>query len=150
MTTAAAGRTADGQTLVKIGPLAERVGLSLRSVRYYEDVGLLTPTARSAGGFRLYAPEHETRLMLIKQMKPLGFTLHQTRDLLDTLDAASTARPGDEAFGGLARELDRAIDEVATRSADLAQQLEAAHVLEGFLRAVATTLLRHAESQIAP
>jgi DNA-binding transcriptional MerR regulator len=141
MTTAVAGRTADGQTLVKIGPLAERVGLSLRSVRYYEEVGLLTPTARSAGGFRLYGPEHETRLMLIKQMKPLGFSLHQMRDLLDTLDAASSANPLGEAVSGLAEELDREIVEVAARRADLARQLDAAHALESSLRAVANDLL---------
>lgn len=45
--------------------------------------------------------------MLIKQMKPLGFALHEVRDLLDTLDAASVAEPGGEAVSGLAEELDR-------------------------------------------
>ena len=41
--------------LLQIGEVAERVDLSLRSVRFYEESGLLTPEARSAGGFRLYA-----------------------------------------------------------------------------------------------
>ena len=79
--------------------------------------------------------------MLIKQMKPLGFTLNEMRDLLDTFDAASVAEPGGEAVSGLAEELDREIAEVAARRADLARQLDAAHALEGSLRAVARDLL---------
>ena len=39
----------------QIGEVAERTGLSLRTIRYYEEVGLLSPSGRTAGGFRLYA-----------------------------------------------------------------------------------------------
>ncbi len=70
-----------------IGEVAERVGLSLRTVRYYEEQGLLTPEARSAGGFRLYTELQVDRLALIKQMKPLGFTVQEMRELLDARDA---------------------------------------------------------------
>ncbi len=76
---------ADG--MLQIGQLAERVGLSLRTVRYYEETGLLEPARRTDGGFRLYTDEHVTRLELIKRMKPLGFTVQQMRELLDARDA---------------------------------------------------------------
>ena len=73
--------------LLQIGEVADRVGLSLRTVRYYEEHGLLTPEARSAGGFRLYSDDQVDRLALIKQMKPLGFTVQEMRELLDARDA---------------------------------------------------------------
>jgi DNA-binding transcriptional MerR regulator len=69
-----------------IGEVAERVGLSLRTIRYYEEVGLITPSARTQGGFRLYTEADATRLQLVKDMKPLGFSLDEMRDLLGVLD----------------------------------------------------------------
>src|SRR5690242_11622672 len=69
-----------------IGEVAERIGLSLRTIRYYEEVGLLTPSARTQGGFRLYTEADATRLQLVKDMKPLGFSLDEMRDLLGVLD----------------------------------------------------------------
>src|SRR4051794_19659521 len=56
----------------QIGEVAERVELSLRTVRYYEEMGLITPERRTDGGFRLYTEENVQRLLAIKQMKPLG------------------------------------------------------------------------------
>lgn len=66
-----------------IGDVAERVGLSLRSVRYYEEQGLVQPEGRTTGGFRLYGQAQIDRLLAIMQMKPLGFTLEEMRELLD-------------------------------------------------------------------
>ncbi|MCK9900333.1 MerR family transcriptional regulator [Frankia sp. Cpl3] len=66
----------------QIGDVAERVGLSLRTVRYYEEAGLLMPVGRTVGGFRLYDDDAVDRLFLIKKMKPLGFTLEEMRSLL--------------------------------------------------------------------
>ena len=53
-----------------IGELAKRTGLSLRTIRHYDDVGLLPATARTDGGFRVFSEEDFERLMVIKQMKP--------------------------------------------------------------------------------
>ena len=72
--------------LLQIGDVAERTGLSLRSVRHYEDVGLLPPAERSPGGFRLYTDAAVERLLVVKQMKPLEFTLDEMRALLDAQD----------------------------------------------------------------
>jgi DNA-binding transcriptional MerR regulator len=71
----------------QIGAVAERVGLSLRTVRYYEEKGLITPEERTDGGFRLYTDENIERLQLIMQMKPLGFSVEEMRELLDARDA---------------------------------------------------------------
>ncbi|MFC4857806.1 MerR family transcriptional regulator [Actinophytocola glycyrrhizae] len=74
---------------MQIGEVAERTGLSLRTIRYYEEVGLVVPSARSQGGFRLYTEPDVERLELIKRMKPLGFQLDEMRDLLAILDPQS-------------------------------------------------------------
>jgi DNA-binding transcriptional MerR regulator len=79
-----AGRATRG--VLQIGDVAERTGLSLRTVRHYEEVGLLPPAERSPGGFRLYDDSAVQRLRVIKQMKPLEFTLEEMRELLEHLD----------------------------------------------------------------
>ncbi|WP_234317217.1 MerR family transcriptional regulator [Streptomyces sp. NRRL WC-3744] len=55
-------------------------------IRHCEETGLVVPSARSQGGFRLYTENDVARLMVIRRMKPLGFTLDQMRDLLDATD----------------------------------------------------------------
>ncbi|MEO7446991.1 MAG: MerR family transcriptional regulator [Humibacillus sp.] len=72
--------------LLQIGDVAEHTGLSLRTIRHYEEVGLLPEPRRSPGGFRLYAPAAVERLLLIKAMKPLDFTLEEMRDLIEVRD----------------------------------------------------------------
>jgi len=71
---------------MQIGDVAKRTALSLRSIRYYEEAGLVTPSTRTVGGFRLYTESDCERLQLIKQMKPLGFSLEEMRNLLYVLD----------------------------------------------------------------
>jgi DNA-binding transcriptional MerR regulator len=78
------------RAMLHIGEVAERVGLSLRTVRYYEEQGLFQPAGRSDGGFRLYTDREADRLLLIKQMKPLGFTVQQMRELLGAQDARAS------------------------------------------------------------
>jgi DNA-binding transcriptional MerR regulator len=75
------------EATLHIGEVAERVGLSLRTVRYYEEQGLIEPAGRTDGGFRLYTNHEVDRLLLIKQMKPLGFTVQQMCELLMATDA---------------------------------------------------------------
>jgi DNA-binding transcriptional MerR regulator len=72
--------------LMQIGQVAERTGLSLRTIRWYEEEGLVGPTTRTGGGFRLYSDHDVARLEVIKQMKPLGFSLEEMRQLLTLLD----------------------------------------------------------------
>ncbi|MFG2309862.1 MerR family transcriptional regulator [Streptomyces sp. NPDC048566] len=74
----------DGRHM-QIGEVATRTELSLRTIRHYEETGLVVPSARSRGGFRLYTESDVARLMVIRRMKPLGFTLEQMRELLDVV-----------------------------------------------------------------
>jgi MerR family transcriptional regulator, copper efflux regulator len=71
---------------MQIGQVATRTELSINTVRHYDEVGLVTPSARSSGGFRLYTETDVERLLVIRRMKPLGFTLTEMKDLLDALE----------------------------------------------------------------
>lgn len=100
---------------MQIGEVAERIGLSLRTIRYYEEVGLAVPSARSEGGFRLYVEDDVERLRVIMQMKPLGFSLEEMRELLTLLDAGPDADPA-----RLAAFRDQAADRVVALREQLA------------------------------
>ncbi|WP_166903864.1 MerR family transcriptional regulator [Mycobacterium sp. DL440] len=78
------------QDHLQIGEVAARTELSIKTIRHYDEVGLVVPSARSAGGFRLYTTEDVNRLLAIRRMKPSGFTLDEMRGLLDALDTLNS------------------------------------------------------------
>lgn len=89
-----------------IGELAEQTALSLRTIRHYDEIGLLKPSGRTEGGFRLYTRQDLERLLLIRRMKPLGFTLEDMADLMRIMDArASVSEDGPDVADKLARYL---------------------------------------------
>ncbi|MGW0537782.1 MerR family transcriptional regulator [Streptomyces sp. NPDC003032] len=103
---------------MQIGEVAARTGLSLRTIRHYEETGLVTPSARSRGGFRLYTESDVARLMVIRRMKPLGFTLDQMRDLLDVTDRLDSGRALPTA------EREALLERVRGYESDAAEQVE--------------------------
>lgn len=68
-----------------IGQLAKRAGVSRSTLRYYEEQGLVKPVARSAAGYRLYAPEATQTLLFIQRAQRLGFSLGDIQQLLERL-----------------------------------------------------------------
>lgn len=74
------------EVTMHIGELAERTGLSLRTIRHYGDVGLLPASGRTEGGFRLYSEADQQRLMRIKYLKPLGFSLEELSEVVELLE----------------------------------------------------------------
>ena len=81
-------------TGLTIGRLAKTVGVNIQTVRYYERLRLLAPTARMSSGYRLYGTAEVQRLRFIKNAQALGFTLQEITGLLN-LRVDSTARCGD-------------------------------------------------------
>ncbi|MEW2157456.1 MerR family transcriptional regulator [Streptomyces sp. NPDC007189] len=74
--------TEDGTGLLTIGELARATGLTVRTIRYWSDEGVLTPVARSAGGYRLYDAAAVARLELIRTLRELGLGLDDVREVL--------------------------------------------------------------------
>ena len=107
---------------MQIGELAERTGMSIRTLRHYDEIGLLRPSARSEGGFRLYTADDEARLLLIRRMKPLGYSLEQMGELLAVVDGLDAA-PGDPALEARLADIR---DEAVLRRDDLRRKLAAA------------------------
>lgn len=66
----------------KMGELAERSGVGIETVRYYERIGLMPEPPRRESGYREYSPEAVVRLRFIRRAKELGFTLRQIEQLL--------------------------------------------------------------------
>ncbi len=77
--------------LSRVGEVAEKLGVSPRTIKYYEELGLVQPEARSSGGFRLYGEEEVQRLERILRMKGIGYSLATIRELLAVRDAAQEA-----------------------------------------------------------
>ncbi|GEP26031.1 MerR family transcriptional regulator [Cryobacterium levicorallinum] len=105
-----------------IGELAEKTGLSLRTIRHYDEVGLLNASARTDGGFRLYSPDDFTRLMLIRRMKPLGFTLDEMMALLKVIDTLQGGLTGSD-VPEVRAELETFIAQAVERRQKLQDQL---------------------------
>lgn len=135
--------------LSQIGEVADRVGLSLRTIRYYEEVGVITPAARSAGGFRLYSEADVTRLVLVKWMKPLDFTLDQMREVLDALDELDDPEVATDRRAVLVERLDMFRLAAEERSANLRHQLRIAEEFASDLKQ-RIAARRVAPAQVSP
>lgn len=113
--------SAEKQSTMHIGELAEKTGMSLRTIRHYDEIGLLTPSGRTEGGFRLYTEDDHQRLLLIRRMKPLGYSLERMGELLAAIDAPEV-------------DLASFIEEAESRRAVMATHLEMADEFLTLLR----------------
>lgn len=68
---------------LKIGQLAQRAGVNVDTVRYYERAGLLPAPQRQPSGYRAYTSDAVRRLRFIRRAKTLGFTLEEVGELLN-------------------------------------------------------------------
>src|SRR5216683_3922576 len=70
------------ESLLKAGELAERAGVGVQTLHYYERVGLLPKPVRSASNYRLYQSDALRRVQFIKKAQSLGFTLEEIKEIL--------------------------------------------------------------------
>jgi DNA-binding transcriptional MerR regulator len=73
----------DGGTLYSIGELARRTGLTVKTIRFYSDRGIVTPADRTPAGYRRYGPEAVARLALVRTLRELGLGLDVIRRVTD-------------------------------------------------------------------
>lgn len=109
------------ETLLKIGQVATESNLSVKTIRYYEEVGLLTPTVeRSPSGYRLFRFEVLNRLSFIKRAQSLGLSLNEIQHILEIHDQ------GQLPCGEVKQQLEAKIQ-------DINRQIEALKMLKGEL-----------------
>ncbi|WP_316761464.1 MerR family transcriptional regulator [Streptomyces herbicida] len=73
----------DGGTLYSIGELARRTGLTVKTIRFYSDRGILPPADRTPAGYRRYGPEAVARLAFVRTLRELGLGLDAIRHVVD-------------------------------------------------------------------
>ncbi len=123
------------ERLMRIGELAERTGLSLPTLRHYDETGLLSPSARTVGKFRMYSEADYEKLMVIRRMKPLGFTVDEMRRVLVVVEGLrqSPALPESDR-SALLDVLRQFISEAEQRRKKLRRQLDRADEFIAVLR----------------
>jgi DNA-binding transcriptional MerR regulator len=109
----------------QIGTVADRVDLSLRTIRYYEEIGLVSPSGRTEGGFRLYTESDIDRLHLVKALKPVGMPLDMISELLACADQISQA-DGRSDLGEVERRLESVLATALSRCDELEHMLSVA------------------------
>jgi DNA-binding transcriptional MerR regulator len=132
--------------LLRIAGVAELVGLTARAIRYYEELGLLKPAARSEGAYRLYDADDVERLRTIRRLRDdAGFSLAEVGQLLE--DEAARARDRarfrashdhDEQLAltrGAIERADRQLALLEEKAARLAEMVEDARARQARLRA---------------
>lgn len=101
--------------IMHIGELAEKTSLSLRTIRHYDDVGLLKPRGRTDGGFRLYSDDDVEQLLLIRRMKPLGFSIEEMGQMLALIAALRNDIDNDNDLSAVREALAAFIDQARER-----------------------------------
>ncbi len=105
------------EELLQIGEFAKLAGTNLRTLRYYEEMGLINPVQRSEGKFRFYSPAQVKRVAAIKRLQGLGLTLKEVQDIM-------VPSPSDlsDAMQDMAMALDKQIELVGSRLESLQRE----------------------------
>lgn len=109
-----------------IGEVATRTELSLRSLRHWEEVGLLQPSGRTDGGFRLYTEDDVEKILVIRRMKPLGFSLDEMKAAMADIETLRSPEAGDDVRRAAMTRLDAVRADASERRVRLARQLDMA------------------------
>lgn len=104
------------ETFTSIGEIAQKLDISQRTIRYYEEIGLLNSIRRVEGGRRIYTDADFRRLKLIKRLKIMGMTLSEMQEL----EAMWTIeKSNDKVLGRLLELLNNQLRRLDDRIADL-------------------------------
>ena len=116
------------EAYLQIGEVAERTGVTQRTLRFYEEKGLLWPPTRMEGGFRLYSEEDVSRVEHIRRLQDLlGITLAEIKEMVEAEEVLSELkaqyRP-DSDVSEKKRQLQKAIDVVSRQHGIVSQKAE--------------------------
>jgi len=107
----------DGEEITPIGDLAIALGLTTRTIRYWEEVGILESVQRSDGATRGFTPYYVRRIKFIMKLKELGLTIKEMQDLYA---AYGEAKQTERMVPRLVEILDEHIDKIDERMSKLA------------------------------
>jgi MerR family transcriptional regulator, copper efflux regulator len=116
---------------MRIGELAKQAGISTKAIRYYEQIGILAPPARTSSGYRSYDPTALGRLRFVRAAQAIGLTLGEVRQIIAFRDDGQA--PCAHVSGLLQRhaaDLDLRIEELQQLRGELRQLAERATTLD--------------------
>ncbi len=105
----------------KIGQVSKKAHITLRTIRYYEELGLIGPTIRTKGGFRLYTEESIERLRFIQGLKYLDFPLSKIKEMFKIREMSQS---GDEASHRIMRVLESQHREASKKKGQYEKMLQ--------------------------
>jgi MerR family transcriptional regulator, copper efflux regulator len=113
------------QVFLKIGELSTKSGVSIKTIRYYEELGLVRSCGRTEGQFRLFHPDTVTRLSFVKRLQSLGLSLQEIGECLAVYDHGDIPC-GDvkSKLEGQVAEIDRQVAELMTLRQELTDILQ--------------------------
>ena len=111
--------------MVRIGELAERLGITTKTIRFYESIGLMPDPARTASGYREYAETDAERLTFIKTAQRLGLSLNEISEIIAFRDR------GEQPCRYVAAVLRRQVTDLDRRIREMCQLRDELRVLEG-------------------
>jgi len=85
-------KKAEGKKVYSIGEIAQIVGMTTRTIRYYEEIGLLNSIKRLEGGKRIYTDDDIRRLKFINRLKVLGLSLNDMKELENVYQVSKSNR----------------------------------------------------------
>ncbi len=113
-------------SLMQIGEFAKLAGSNLRTIRYYEELGLLAPASRSAGGFRYYKRGQLNRMVAIKRLQDLGLSLKEIAESISGHGESSGSERLARVRGALAQQIALTESRMQTMKKDL-EELRESH-----------------------
>ena len=125
------------EAYLQIGEVAERTGVTQRTLRFYEEKGLLRPPTRMDGGFRLYSEDDVTRVEHIRQLQNLlGVTLAEIKEMVDAEEVLQELKAQYRPEADVSekrRQLQKAIDVVTRQHGIVRQKAEQMSEMKGQL-----------------
>ena len=116
---------------MRIGELAQLAGINPRTLRYYERIGLLTPSSRTEAGYRVYTLGDAARLVFIRRAQGLGLSLAEIADVIALRDTGAVPCRHVRALAeSKVEEIDARVAELRKLRADLVRLAEAASEAE--------------------
>ena len=116
------------EAYLQIGEVAERTGVTQRTLRFYEEKGLLRPPSRMDGGFRLYSEDDVKRVEQVRRLQDLlGVTLAEIKEMVDAHETLREIRAQYRPEAALAekrRQLERAIEVTQSQYAIVGQKTQ--------------------------
>ncbi len=122
-----------GETALKIGEVARLVGVPAKTLRYYEDIGLISPAGRTHAGYRLYGWRELEQIEFIRRAKLMGLTLEKIRDLVEVAEEgmpSGVLRRLDELLERKLEETERRLEELRSFRDSLVEYRERAATAE--------------------